>query len=178
MIDGLVNLCGRLAASCSARRLRPLQNGMVQFYALAMVLGLLVLIGALLVVNAMRILMLVTMLLLIATVFLPLARAAHARCWATAAAALAMRWRSRWSCWPWRSCWSAAIPAADRRRSPPTDCAWLGCGGVADRHPLQHRPGRPEPVAVRPDRAADGRGRAGQLGGDPRAGSRSTTGCC
>ncbi len=47
LIDSLVNLCGLLPKLIGAA-LRPLQNGMVQFYALAMVLGLLVLIGALL----------------------------------------------------------------------------------------------------------------------------------
>ena len=45
VIDGLVDLCGLLPKRLG-RRLRPLQNGMVQFYALAMVLGLLALIGA------------------------------------------------------------------------------------------------------------------------------------
>jgi len=47
LIDGLVNLCGILPKWIGAA-LRPLQNGMLQFYALAMVLGLLVLIGTLL----------------------------------------------------------------------------------------------------------------------------------
>ena len=47
LVDGLVNLCG-LAPLLLGALLRPLQNGMVQFYALAMVLGLLVLIGTLL----------------------------------------------------------------------------------------------------------------------------------
>jgi NADH-quinone oxidoreductase subunit L len=46
-IDGLVDLCGWLAALAGAM-LRPLQNGLIQFYALAMVLGVLILIGALL----------------------------------------------------------------------------------------------------------------------------------
>jgi NADH-quinone oxidoreductase subunit L len=46
VIDGLVNLCG-LAPMIVGASLRPLQNGLIQFYALAMVLGLLVLIGAL-----------------------------------------------------------------------------------------------------------------------------------
>jgi len=48
LIDGLVDLCGLLPKLLGAM-LRPLQNGMVQFYALAMVLGVLVLIGALLI---------------------------------------------------------------------------------------------------------------------------------
>ena len=47
VIDGLVDLCGRLPALLGAA-LRPVQNGLVQFYALAMVLGLLALLGALL----------------------------------------------------------------------------------------------------------------------------------
>ncbi|HVX62175.1 MAG TPA: proton-conducting transporter membrane subunit, partial [Pirellulales bacterium] len=46
-IDGLVNLAGRLPPAFGAM-LRPLQNGLVQFYALAMMLGLVVLIGTLL----------------------------------------------------------------------------------------------------------------------------------
>jgi NADH-quinone oxidoreductase subunit L len=45
-IDGLVDLCGRLPTLLGAM-LRPLQNGMIQFYALAMVLGLLLLLAAL-----------------------------------------------------------------------------------------------------------------------------------
>ncbi|MGO8688359.1 MAG: NADH-quinone oxidoreductase subunit L [Thermoguttaceae bacterium] len=47
VIDGLVNLIGAVPAVFGAM-LRPLQGGLVQFYALAMVLGLLALIGALL----------------------------------------------------------------------------------------------------------------------------------
>jgi NADH-quinone oxidoreductase subunit L len=47
VIDGLVNLIGRLPPLLGAM-LRPVQSGLLQFYALAMVLGLLVLIGALL----------------------------------------------------------------------------------------------------------------------------------
>jgi NADH-quinone oxidoreductase subunit L len=47
VIDGLVNLCGLLPRLIGAA-LRPLQNGLVQFYALAMLLGLLVLLGTLL----------------------------------------------------------------------------------------------------------------------------------
>ncbi len=46
IIDGLVNFVGALPGACGAV-LRPLQNGMVQFYAVAMMLGLLVLVGAL-----------------------------------------------------------------------------------------------------------------------------------
>jgi NADH-quinone oxidoreductase subunit L len=46
IIDGLVNLVGAIPGVVGAG-LRSLQNGMVQFYALAMILGLLVLIGAL-----------------------------------------------------------------------------------------------------------------------------------
>ncbi|HVW38538.1 MAG TPA: hypothetical protein VHB99_14585, partial [Pirellulales bacterium] len=46
-IDGLVNLAGRVPPAFGAM-LRPLQNGLVQFYALAMMLGLVVLIGTLL----------------------------------------------------------------------------------------------------------------------------------
>jgi len=48
VIDGLVNTCGRVPPLFGAL-LRPLQNGMTQFYAMAMVLGLLILIGALLI---------------------------------------------------------------------------------------------------------------------------------
>ena len=44
LIDGLVNLCGR-APSALGASLRFLQCGMIQFYALAMVLGLLALIA-------------------------------------------------------------------------------------------------------------------------------------
>ena len=47
VIDGLVNLVGLLPTVAGAM-LRPMQSGLVQFYALAMVLGLLALIGALL----------------------------------------------------------------------------------------------------------------------------------
>jgi NADH-quinone oxidoreductase subunit L len=47
VIDGLVNSVGRLPLALGAS-LRPLQGGLVQFYALAMVLGLLALIVALL----------------------------------------------------------------------------------------------------------------------------------
>jgi NADH-quinone oxidoreductase subunit L len=43
-VDGLVNLCGKLPAVVGYM-LRSLQNGMVQFYALAMMLGLLVLLA-------------------------------------------------------------------------------------------------------------------------------------
>jgi NADH-quinone oxidoreductase subunit L len=46
IIDGLVNLFGWIPA-LFGYLLRSLQNGMVQFYALAMVLGLLVLMAAL-----------------------------------------------------------------------------------------------------------------------------------
>ena len=46
VIDGLVNLVGAIPGVFGAG-LRSLQSGMVQFYALAMMLGLLVLIGAL-----------------------------------------------------------------------------------------------------------------------------------
>jgi NADH-quinone oxidoreductase subunit L len=48
LVDGLVNLVGRVPVGLGTL-LRALQNGLVQFYALAMVLGLLVLIGTLLV---------------------------------------------------------------------------------------------------------------------------------
>jgi NADH-quinone oxidoreductase subunit L len=47
VIDGLVNACGMVPVLVGAV-LRPLQNGLVPFYALAMVLGLLILIGTLL----------------------------------------------------------------------------------------------------------------------------------
>jgi NADH-quinone oxidoreductase subunit L len=47
IIDGLVNLIGKLPFVVGSS-LRSLQNGLVQFYALAMVLGLLVLVGTLL----------------------------------------------------------------------------------------------------------------------------------
>ena len=46
VIDALVNLCGRVPVALGAM-LRSLQGGMIQFYALAMVLGLLLLIGVL-----------------------------------------------------------------------------------------------------------------------------------
>ena len=46
LIDGLVNLCGRIPRAFGAI-LRSMQTGMVQFYALAMLLGVLVLIGTL-----------------------------------------------------------------------------------------------------------------------------------
>lgn len=48
VIDGLVNFVGRVPPAVAAV-LRPLQNGMVQFYALAMVWGVLVLVLTLLV---------------------------------------------------------------------------------------------------------------------------------
>ena len=47
VIDGLVDLCGAAPKAFGAL-LRPVQNGLIPFYALAMVFGLLVLIGALL----------------------------------------------------------------------------------------------------------------------------------
>jgi NADH:ubiquinone oxidoreductase subunit 5 (subunit L)/multisubunit Na+/H+ antiporter MnhA subunit len=47
VIDGLVDFCGRLPKLWGAA-LRPAQNGLVQFYALAMMVGLLVLVGMLL----------------------------------------------------------------------------------------------------------------------------------
>jgi NADH:ubiquinone oxidoreductase subunit 5 (subunit L)/multisubunit Na+/H+ antiporter MnhA subunit len=46
LIDGLVNVLGMVPAVIGAG-LRGLQNGVVQFYAMAMVLGLLILIGTL-----------------------------------------------------------------------------------------------------------------------------------
>jgi NADH:ubiquinone oxidoreductase subunit 5 (subunit L)/multisubunit Na+/H+ antiporter MnhA subunit len=48
IVDGLVNACGQIPL-LFGRALRNLQTGMVQFYALAMVLGVLVLIGTLLI---------------------------------------------------------------------------------------------------------------------------------
>ena len=48
VIDVLVDACGRLPVLLGAA-LRPIQNGLIQFYALAMVLGLLALLGALLI---------------------------------------------------------------------------------------------------------------------------------
>jgi NADH-quinone oxidoreductase subunit L len=47
LVDGLVNLVGKIPPLIGAS-LRSLQNGMVQFYAIAMVFGVLVLIGTLL----------------------------------------------------------------------------------------------------------------------------------
>jgi NADH-quinone oxidoreductase subunit L len=47
LVDGLVNLAGRVPVAFGSM-MRALQNGMLQFYALAMMLGLLVLIGTLL----------------------------------------------------------------------------------------------------------------------------------
>jgi NADH-quinone oxidoreductase subunit L len=47
VIDGLVDLCGKLPKLLGAA-LRPVQNGLVQFYALAMMVGLLVLVFTLL----------------------------------------------------------------------------------------------------------------------------------
>ena len=47
VIDGLVDFCGWVPALLGAA-LRPAQNGLVQFYALAMVLGLLAMLGLLL----------------------------------------------------------------------------------------------------------------------------------
>jgi NADH-quinone oxidoreductase subunit L len=47
VIDGLVNLVGRIPIAVGSM-LRSLQNGLVQFYALAMMLGMLVLVGTLL----------------------------------------------------------------------------------------------------------------------------------
>jgi NADH-quinone oxidoreductase subunit L len=47
VVDGLVDLCGRLPAAVG-HRLRSLQIGLVSFYALAMLLGLLVMLGMLL----------------------------------------------------------------------------------------------------------------------------------
>jgi NADH-quinone oxidoreductase subunit L len=46
LIDWLVDACGRLTRGLGAT-LRPFQNGLVPFYALVMILGLLVLLGAL-----------------------------------------------------------------------------------------------------------------------------------
>jgi NADH:ubiquinone oxidoreductase subunit 5 (subunit L)/multisubunit Na+/H+ antiporter MnhA subunit len=47
VIDALVDFCGRLPSAFGAV-LRPVQNGALQFYALAMALGLLALLGVLL----------------------------------------------------------------------------------------------------------------------------------
>jgi len=47
VIDDLVDLCGRIPRWLGAA-LRPLQNGLTQFYALAMMLGLLAMLGAML----------------------------------------------------------------------------------------------------------------------------------
>jgi NADH-quinone oxidoreductase subunit L len=47
VIDGLVDLCGRLP-KLAGQALRPTQNGLVQFYAMMMMIGLFVLLGALL----------------------------------------------------------------------------------------------------------------------------------
>jgi NADH-quinone oxidoreductase subunit L len=47
VIDAVVDFCGRLPALAGAA-MRPVQNGLVQFYALAMALGLLALLGVLL----------------------------------------------------------------------------------------------------------------------------------
>ena len=47
VIDGLVDFCGGMPKTIGAA-FRPAHNGLLQFYALAMMLGLLVLIGALL----------------------------------------------------------------------------------------------------------------------------------
>ncbi|HVA48173.1 MAG TPA: NADH-quinone oxidoreductase subunit L [Pirellulales bacterium] len=47
VIDGLVNLVGKIPLAVGSA-LRSLQNGLVQFYALAMMLGMLVLVGTLL----------------------------------------------------------------------------------------------------------------------------------
>ncbi len=47
LIDGLVDLCGRAPAALGST-LRPFQSGLIQFYALAMILGLLALLVALL----------------------------------------------------------------------------------------------------------------------------------
>ena len=47
LVDGLVNLCGAIPGFVGAG-MRSLQNGMVQFYAIAMLLGLLALAGTLL----------------------------------------------------------------------------------------------------------------------------------
>jgi NADH-quinone oxidoreductase subunit L len=46
VVDGLVDLVGHLP-SLFGGLLRPIQNGLVQFYGLAMVLGLVVFLGAL-----------------------------------------------------------------------------------------------------------------------------------
>jgi NADH-quinone oxidoreductase subunit L len=48
VIDGLVDLCGA-APKTLGEALRPVQNGLIQSYALAMAIGLLVLLGALLI---------------------------------------------------------------------------------------------------------------------------------
>jgi NADH-quinone oxidoreductase subunit L len=47
LVDGLVDLVGGVPKSLGAA-MRPIQNGLVQFYALAMMLGLLILLGTLL----------------------------------------------------------------------------------------------------------------------------------
>src|SRR5262249_5830765 len=45
VVDGLVNLSGRIPLAVGFL-MRPLQMGLVQFYALAMVLGMLILVAA------------------------------------------------------------------------------------------------------------------------------------
>ncbi|HEX7376162.1 MAG TPA: hypothetical protein VF278_03570, partial [Pirellulales bacterium] len=47
VVDGLVNLVGKVPVAVGSL-MRSLQNGLVQFYALAMMLGMLVLVGTLL----------------------------------------------------------------------------------------------------------------------------------
>jgi NADH-quinone oxidoreductase subunit L len=46
IVDGVVDLCGHVPRLIG-QVLRPIQNGLVQFYALAMMLGLTVFLGAL-----------------------------------------------------------------------------------------------------------------------------------
>ena len=77
--------------------------------------------------------------------------------------------------WRWRALAAAlatlvpaavllAMLSAGGSKSSPRPTPLAGRRRRARRRPFPRRPGRPEPVALRPDRAADGRGRADQLG--------------
>ena len=150
----------------------PVQNGLIQFYALAMVLGLLVLMGGCccerMSTNDMATLLLITL-------FLPLAGALLVR---------GDRRAARWFALGTTLCTLAHGRRARRvlsRRRGAVRCdrpalAWRS--QRPDRRLLQRRHRRPQPVALRTDGAADGRGRAGRLGGDRPAGRRSIIACC
>ena len=116
---------------------------------------------------------------LLATIFLPLAGAAVI--WTVGGGkAGVLPPECRWSRRSSRSCWPAILIADyhARRRAFAVSSICLAGHASPDRRAVQRRARRAQPVAVRPDGAADGHRRAGQLGVDHRSARHCTTACC